>query len=470
MSWRDAIVPVRMERIAVVAPAARFRDVLAAMAVAGVVEPVRLPGRTGGDAAAAFARASARPDLARAQNGPRLSAASPDIAALERDGRLPELAGEADLEVVAASAGRHGRMVAVAGWSPRSEVPALAARLGALGGAVTCRPISAWIAPPTLLPASGRGAAFQPLVDTYATVPYADLNPSLFAGVAYVVMFGMMFGDAGHGALLLLAGLAMLSSRRGRLARFRALAPFVIGAGVTSIAFGLAYGEAFGPTGFLRPLWLAPLAAPLTLMAAAVAAGAFLIAVSYGLGAVNRWREGGFLVALFALPGLAGIALYAGVALAGAGYYGHLSGVTIGGAIVAALGLVLAFFGYYREAGGGGAGAVQAFIELFDGVTGLGTNTISFTRLAAFGMTHAALGAIVWGGTSGLWARGPLWWAAAIVLFLVGNAFTFALEALVAAIQALRLEYYEMFSRIFVSQGRRFTPWLVPMVATKEPA
>ena len=39
-----------------------------------------------------------------------------------------------------------------------------------------------------------------------------------------------------------------------------------------------------------------------------------------------------------------------------------------------------------------------------------------------------------------------------------------ALGALVGAIQALRLEYYELFSRVFSSEGRPFTPWHVPLV------
>jgi V/A-type H+-transporting ATPase subunit I len=468
MSWREALFPARMERIAVVAPAARLRDILAAMAAAGVVQPVRLPGRTGGDASVALARMSARPEWAAAANAPALTATSPDIAELERDGKLAELAGEAELQTVAASTGRRGRIVAIAGWSPRSAVPALAARLAALGGAVSLRPISAWIQPPTLLPASGRSVAFQPLVDTYGIVPYADSNPSLFAGIAYVLMFGMMFGDAGHGALLLVAGIVIAASRRGWMARFRGMAPFVIGAGITSIAFGFAYGDAFGPTRLVPTLWLAPLHAPLTLMAVAIASGAALLAISYAFGAVNRWREGGIWAALFALPGLAGIALYAGAALAGFGMFLHRSDVATGGFILATTGLLLAFAGLYAKAGGGPQGAVEAVIELFDGVIGIGTNTISFTRLAAFGLTHAALGAIIWSGTTALWGRGPLGYTAAVALFLAGNAITFGLEALVAAIQALRLEYYEMFSRIFVSEGRSFAPWRVPLHAIKE--
>jgi V/A-type H+/Na+-transporting ATPase subunit I len=52
---------------------------------------------------------------------------------------------------------------------------------------------------------------------------------------------------------------------------------------------------------------------------------------------------------------------------------------------------------------------------------------------------------------------------------VAGTALAFGLEALVAAIQALRLEYYELFSRVFVTQGRLFRPWHVPTaISTKE--
>jgi V/A-type H+-transporting ATPase subunit I len=54
---------------------------------------------------------------------------------------------------------------------------------------------------------------------------------------------------------------------------------------------------------------------------------------------------------------------------------------------------------------------------------------------------------------------------AAVVVFAAGTALAFGLEALVAAVQALRLEYYELFSRVFVTQGRPFRPWHVPVAA-----
>ncbi len=53
-------------------------------------------------------------------------------------------------------------------------------------------------------------------------------------------------------------------------------------------------------------------------------------------------------------------------------------------------------------------------------------------------------------------------------MFVVGNALAFALEALVAGIQALRLEYYELFSRVFATEGRPFRPWQLPVVPAEE--
>ena len=134
------------------------------------------------------------------------------------------------------------------------------------------------------------------------------------------------------------------------------------------------------------------------------------------------------------------------------------------GALVAVAGLALALIGFVAAAGGGGAGIMQASVEAFDFVVRLGSNVVSFTRLAAFGLTHAALGMLVWEGTRALWDRGGLPAVAGVILFAAGTALAFSLEALVAAIQALRLEYYELFSRVFVAQGRPFKPWHVPTV------
>ena len=464
MRWRERMVPVRMERVALVGHDAALRDLLVRVAASGTVELDAPPPADDGPGGAAkrLQRLAATPDAAR------LSAAPPDLESLEREGRADLLAGEAQLEGHLAAAVRRGEVAALAGWTPSVALPPLDEELATVGCAAVTLPRPRGVDPPTLLPnRSGVGPALSGLVQTYATVPYPDIDPTLLASLAYVLMFGMMFGDLGQGALLVLAALYLASSRSARRPRLRAVRaawPFVLGAGVAAMLFGLLYGEFFGPTGVIPVLWLSPLDEPVQLLAAAVGVGAVLLAGAYVVGTVNRWREGGWPLALYAPTGVAGFALFLGLGALALGFYSGTDWLTGAGVTVWLGGLCLAYAGLWAGAGGGAAGAAQALVEVFDTVLRVGANLVSFARLAAFGLTHAAIGAIVWDGTSALWSRGVAGAAAGALLFLAGNALAFTLEALVAAVQALRLEYYELFSRVFLTEGRPFRPWQLPVV------
>jgi V/A-type H+-transporting ATPase subunit I len=415
MAWAERLRPVRMERVAVVAPVETLPEVLARVADAGTVELDE--------------------------------AATP----------------EAGVREVGQAAVVRESVAALAGWAPADAVAGLAERLGGAGGTLVPLPRPRGVDTPTLLRSAGVRRSLTPLVETYGTVPYADVDPTVVVAATYVLMFGMMFGDVGHGAMLLLAAAALWAGRPRRLARWRRAATLVAGAGVTSTLFGLLYGECFGPSGLVSVLWLSPLDHPVPLLLAALGVGAVLLAGAYALGTVNRWREGGLPVVLYAPSGIAGSMLFLGLGLVAGGLGLHRAWLLAAGAVVAAAGLTLAFTGFFVEAGGGGSGVAQASVELFDVVIRLGSNLVSFARLAAFGLTHAALGAVVWDAAAGLWRQGgAIAWAAAVV-FVVGNALAFGLEALVAGVQALRLEYYELFSRVFLGQGRPFRPWHVPI-------
>ncbi|MFE9924836.1 V-type ATPase 116kDa subunit family protein [Streptomyces sp. NPDC005774] len=477
MRRTERAVPVRMRRVAVVAPEKALRESLVRIAETGCVE-IDLAGEGGpevrGPAATRLRRLRTEP----AQ--PVLSEAPPDLDALERGGRTDLLAGEAQMEERLADAVRHGEAAALAGWCPKAEVGATAARIAGAGGALVVLRAPRGVDPPTLLTGADTGApahpartmrrSLTPLVSTYGTVPYADLDPTLPAGIVYAVMFGVMFGDVGHGLLLVAAALLLRVGRPRRLAALRPLWPFVAGAGLAATLAGVAYGEFFGPTGVLPVMWLAPLEEPMQLLAAAIVLGAVLLAVAYAAGIVNRWREGGPASALFATTGIAGATLYLGLAaVAGCVWLGR-SAFAAMGAVIAVVGLALAGAGLYATTAGGPGGAVQTGIQLLDAMVRIGSNVVSFARLAAFGLTHAALGAIIWDGAQALSGRGLAGVAAALLVFLAGNVLAFLLEALVAGVQALRLEYYELFSRLFEGEGRPFRPWHLPVEHTPGPA
>ncbi|MDN4477523.1 V-type ATPase 116kDa subunit family protein [Demequina sp. SYSU T00039] len=362
----------------------------------------------------------------------------------------------------------HDRIVGWVGWMPSHERDGLASALAPLGAAVVPLRHPAGEQPPTLMAERDAGTS-RTLVDTYGVVPYADVDPARLAAAAYILMFGMMFGDVGHGAMLAGLGLAMRAGWIPRLRKLTRMWLFVTLAGLAAMVFGALYGEAFGPTGLVPVLWLDPMDDPVPLLLAAVGIGGVLLAGSYATGTINRVREGGWGYALYARSGLAGAGLLVALALLTWGLVADVPALTAAGAVLALAALVLIFIGVLSESGGGATGVLQAGIESVDAVSRLGSNVVSFARLAAFGLTHAALLTVIWDGTTALWRPG---WAAvaAVLVFVVGNVITFGLEALVAGVQALRLEYYELFSRVFVGEGRAFRPWHPEVPEVAEPS
>lgn len=420
MSWRETLTPVRMERLALVSREEDLPRMLDAIASTGAVEL----------------------DLGEASSTP----------------------GADERRRVADAAVGSGRLRGLVGWAPARDLDRVAAELGAVGASAVPLPRPAGLEPPTLLTGPNPRGAARLLVDTYGTVPYADVDPSRLAALSYVLMFGIMFGDVGHGAILVIAALVLRSGRIRPLASFRRVWPMVLGGGLAAMVAGVLYGEAFGPTGLVPVLWLDPLAAPVPLLLAALVVGAVLTAAAYAVGTINRVREGGWGYALYARTGVAGSLLFLAVPLLAGGILLGSAALDISAGALAFLGIAFVFVGLLVESGGGATGVFQAAIELVDTVIRLGSNLVSFARLAAFGLTHAALTMVTWNATVALWA--PDWHAIlAILVFVVGNVVTFGLEALVAGIQALRLEYYELFSRIFQTEGRPFRPWNPPAAA-----
>jgi V/A-type H+-transporting ATPase subunit I len=465
MPFAERVLSPRMSRVAVVAAQARTREGLVELARAGCVELVGTLPPAEGEEAEAVRRLKHGDGLADAPWA--LLDSAPDVAALERAGRLDLLAGEVELDRRTRLAVDHGSFTAWVGWAPTAALAQLAERLAPIGAVVVELPRPSWVEPPTLSRAVPLERHFRPLVQVYGTARYRDIDPTLFTAVSFVVMFGMMFGDVGHGLVLALLGLWLRGRRRGRFAAFRQLWAIPFAAGLAGACFGLLYGEAFGPTGLIPQLWLDPLDRPVPLLLAALAVGAVLLVISYLFGIVNRWRESGLAVALLDQSGVAGLTIFVGGGILAGGLYLHLLAVEIIGGVLVGIGVALLGLGLTLQAGRGVAAVAQAGIELVDAVMRLVSNLISFTRLAAFGLMHAALGLVVFEAAQSLWG-GAAGVVLAALVFVLGNLVAFSLELVVTGVQALRLEYYELFSRIFSGEGHPFAPWNLPVLSLEE--
>ena len=96
---------------------------------------------------------------------------------------------------------------------------------------------------------------------------------------------------------------------------------------------------------------------------------------------------------------------------------------------------------------------MQGIMEMVEVLLSYFSNTVSFIRIGAFAISHAAMMEVVL-MLSGAEAGHPNW--AVVVL---GNLFVCAFEGLIVGIQVLRLEYYELFSRFYSGSGYAFRPY-----------
>ncbi|MDH5493457.1 MAG: hypothetical protein OEY14_16000, partial [Myxococcales bacterium] len=170
---------------------------------------------------------------------------------------------------------------------------------------------------------------FEQLSTMIGVPSTGEVDPSAVLAVFAPLFFGFMFGDVGHGALLLVLGL----SARHRIPALGLLVP----GGIAAIAFGLAFGSIFCVEGVIPALWMHPMQEPLLLLGVSIGVGVFVLSLGLGLGALSAlWRrrlhawlpeQGALLICYWALlgallmPRLALLALAA--AAAGAVASGH---------------------------------------------------------------------------------------------------------------------------------------------------
>lgn len=377
--------------------------------------------------------------------------------------------------------------VLLRGWVPADGATVLEQRLKTVTSGRCVIEQAAPAAPgddqvPVLLRHGRLLRPFAMLVEGYGLPRYRELSPTLFVAITYLLMFGMMFGDVGHGAVLACAGLAMLLARRTALALNIGL--LLLLGGLASAAFGAAYGSYFGIER-LKPyaLWRDPLEGnPMGLMYCAVGFGIFVISLGLVLNCINRFRRGERAGAILDKFGVTGLLFYWGAlllltmrvplrahGLMPAAILLFLVPPLLGWMLKEPLAVILEkHAGRPLTPGRVLLAAAESVVEAFEAVLLYMANTISFVRLAAYAMSHAALlmaitllavaadRSLGHGGLPG------------ILVLIAGNAIAIALEAVIASVQALRLQYYEFFGKFFSGSGQPFKPFCLVHLAESQ--
>lgn len=378
----------------------------------------------------------------------------------------------------------------IVGWVPTSKLEALTQQLKQISKNIvieatpTQRRGAMTQGVPVALENAGMFGAFQTLVTTYARPRYEEIDPTVLMTITFPLLFGAMFGDVGHGLLLLLLGWLLSSKRVNALKGMASLGSIITACGAVASVFGFLYGSLFGSEEFFHDLfgfgalWIEPLHEINQILAVSIGAGVVILSLGFLLNIYNAWRAQDWGRLIFDHHGVAGLLLY--WSLLGIGASALLPNfpvptlVFIISAVVAALMVMFSEVFKHMIEGhqpliedGIFTYLIQAFVELFETLISALSNSVSYVRVGAFAVAHGGLSSVIFilanmaGGGGGVISV-ILYW----VIVVLGNLFIVGFEGLIVGIQTMRLEYYEFFSKFFEGGGMSYEP-LTPLATIK---
>jgi V/A-type H+/Na+-transporting ATPase subunit I len=312
--------------------------------------------------------------------------------------------------------------------------------------------------PPTKLKNFKIFKPFEMFIKMYGLPAYNEIDPTSFVAITYSLIFGIMFGDVGQGLCLVIGGALIYKFKKVTIAAIISIA------GIFSTIMGFMYGSVFGFEDVIPHAWLNPMENVMTVLLTAVGFGVFLIIISMIINIINGIKAKDIEKIFFDTNGIAGLVFY-GLAITCAILIatGQSLPATIILVLFFAIPLLIMFFkeplSHYFEKktkifpDHKGMFFLESLFELFEVLLSYATNSISFLRVGAFALSHAAMMGVVM-LMANVESGNPN-----IFILIAGNIIVAGMEGLIVGIQVLRLEYYEMFSRFYKGTGKVFKPY-----------
>ncbi len=366
-----------------------------------------------------------------------------------------------------------GRLATVKGFVPTNKFNALNDKMnGMMDGKVLVlpnEPVESEKEPPTRITNNRFVKPFEELTKLYGLPKYSEIDPTPLIAITFPILFGLMFGDLGHGLVLLLGGLIVGKLIKGNQA-MKNVCYIMAACGIGAMGAGLLFGEFFGQKIF-PPLWFSPFDNVFSFLIFTLIVGIVQIISGIVLEMVNFAMKHNLADALLtALPKIGffvgGVYLIYSCQLNfGAWFAGPILAPVIP-FIILIIGKP-AYLAITKKKHASGEHAEMDTVSgrLFEGgdlVTRLLSNTISYSRILALLMAHWALLLVTYtiaGLVNPAGSTSILGFALAGVVIIFGNIFVLALEGLIVFIHTLRLHFYEWFSKFYGGTGTEFNPF-----------
>jgi len=441
------------------------------------------------------------------------------------------LDGEKAAAHVLERVGRTERAFVVTGWVRSSRSDELLAALAPWDSTldITLRDPRDDENPPVELDNPRLLRPFEVLTDLYGRPAYREIDPTPLLAPFFLLFFAICIGDVGYGAMLI-AGSWLIKNKLDVAPGVKRFMDLMMLGGAAAMVIGVLFASYFAlPVetlpAFLRHLQvLDPLGQLQIFLVITIGLGVTQVFFGVGIAAYDAFRRGDAASAVF--EQLSTIFLFA---MIGVCAWGYATGALLVGRIALVVGLVgtMLMQGRTLEAGlgradvsawdralgrtwlaavliwtvslaVGGPGVVlwivlgMTFVGLFVsktvrrsvvsflggmyavyGMSAFLGDILSYTRLAALGLSGALVGMVfnvlasmVWGPVEGLWASGGMGWllatiavVSAVAIFVVGHVFNVVINLLGAFVHPARLQFVEFFSKFYEGGGRPLNPF-----------
>lgn len=399
--------------------------------------------------------------------------------------------------------GKTSRVYSIEGWVPARGVDDLVRAVeDASGGCVVIQVRKP--EPGENVPVSFNNPKiikpFESIVEMFGLPSYTEIDPTVILAITFPVFFGLMFGDVGHGAVLALAGLGMILMKRGNESYWN-FGMILLYCGIAAVILGFSYGSLFGNEEILSSLyrdmgvghpvevghgedaeelwvlWMSPPNQMVDMMGITLLFGAMHMGLGLVVSALNKLEEGcGTL--LHTLPKLwfffGEIAVIAAVFPFPIPFFVNLKDsmplmdILLAGVVLPIVVMLLvevkhAFHDSSLKTLLGVVG--NTLFEIFETFSMFLSNTISYSRLLILAVVHASMMFAIY-TIAGMEVLSGLVIVSPIII-VAGNIFVIGLEGLIVFIHALRLHFYEWFSKFYTSGGIKYTPFVIERKYTK---
>lgn len=323
--------------------------------------------------------------------------------------------------------------------------------------------------PPVKLKNHWFSKPYQMYTEMYGLPSYNDIDPTSIVAVLYSLLYGIMFADLGQGIVLALVGYFFMYKKKNM-----AIGAILARAGTFSAIFGILFGSVFGYEHLMDSFWksLGVGFLPFDVMAASsvntiligtIAGGIVVVCIAIIMNILTRLKRKQYGEAITGPNGIAGLVFYLSIIALLVDRLVLQIGFSSNIFYMIFLILLPVISMYLQEPLNQliDEGKIHiesvpdllmsGFFELFVTMLEYLANTVSFLRVGGFILAHAGMMSVVVTLAEMAGNLAPL-------VMIFGNIFVIALEGLIVGIQALRLNYYELFSRFYDAEGTPFEP------------